>query len=210
MGRSESGHDDGDDGEAWDGEGSMGMKEKEVGVVSDCNTTLSSDWLTPLSHSLICKEVVHSAEDAPANSVKVANVALSICRAEVDVSALGASGGLVEPLLFRSRGVSLPGAIMAPGDSLPIPSVPTKVALFGDHAVSLHHVVLVARLAGANASTLGRFSLLWGLGEGGVHPIIWRIGGGARWIGWGERGTGGHDGRVIFLTGEVVGVGGVK
>jgi hypothetical protein len=36
MGRSESGHDNND--EAWDDEGSMGMKEKEVGVVSDCNT----------------------------------------------------------------------------------------------------------------------------------------------------------------------------
>jgi hypothetical protein len=208
MGRSESGHDDDD--EAWDDEGLMGMKEKEVGVVSDCNTTPSSDWLTPLSHSLICKEVVRSVEEASPNSVKVANVALSICRAEVDVSALSAGSGLVEPLLFRSRGVSLPDAVMTPGDALPVPSVPTKVALFGDHAVSLHHIVLVARLAGANTSTLGRFSLLWGLGGGGVHPIIWRIGGGARWIGWGERGTGGHDGRVIFPTGEEVGVGGVK
>jgi hypothetical protein len=37
IGRSESGHDDGDDNEAWEDEGSMGMKEKEVGVVSDCN-----------------------------------------------------------------------------------------------------------------------------------------------------------------------------
>jgi hypothetical protein len=38
MGRSESGHDDGDDGGASGrGAGSTGMKEKEVGVVSDCN-----------------------------------------------------------------------------------------------------------------------------------------------------------------------------
>jgi hypothetical protein len=36
TGRSESGHDDDDDDEAWGG--SMGMKEKEVGVVLDCNT----------------------------------------------------------------------------------------------------------------------------------------------------------------------------
>jgi hypothetical protein len=36
MGRSESGHDDGNDIEAWV-EGLMGMKEKEVGVVLDCN-----------------------------------------------------------------------------------------------------------------------------------------------------------------------------
>jgi hypothetical protein len=41
MGRSESGHDDADDGGAsGNGAGSTGMKEKEVGVVSDCNTLL--------------------------------------------------------------------------------------------------------------------------------------------------------------------------
>jgi hypothetical protein len=38
MGRSESGHDKGDKGGASGrGVGSTGMKEKEVGVVSDCN-----------------------------------------------------------------------------------------------------------------------------------------------------------------------------
>jgi hypothetical protein len=37
MGRSESGHDNGDDSEAWDDKGLIGMKRKEVGVVSDCN-----------------------------------------------------------------------------------------------------------------------------------------------------------------------------
>jgi hypothetical protein len=37
MGRSELWHDNGDNIKAWV-EGSMGMKEKEVGVVSDCNT----------------------------------------------------------------------------------------------------------------------------------------------------------------------------
>jgi hypothetical protein len=37
IGRSESGDNDGNDSEAWDDEGSMGIKEKEVGVVSDCN-----------------------------------------------------------------------------------------------------------------------------------------------------------------------------
>jgi hypothetical protein len=38
MGRSESGHDDGNDGGALGrGAGLTGMKEKEVGVVSDCN-----------------------------------------------------------------------------------------------------------------------------------------------------------------------------
>jgi hypothetical protein len=44
MGRSKSGHDDGDDNEAWDDEGSIGMKEKEVGVVSDCNSDRSEAW----------------------------------------------------------------------------------------------------------------------------------------------------------------------
>jgi hypothetical protein len=38
MGRSKSGHDGGNDDEAWGDEGSTGMTEKEVGVVSDCNT----------------------------------------------------------------------------------------------------------------------------------------------------------------------------
>jgi hypothetical protein len=160
MGRSESGDDDGDDSEAWDDEGLMGMKEKEVGVVSDCNTTPSSDWLIPLSHLLIHKEVVGPIEEAPTNSVKVANVALSICRAEVDASTVVTGIGLVEPLLFRLRGVSLPYTPMAPGDALSLLSVPTKVALFRDHAVSLHHVVLVARLAGAKVSMLGRFCRL--------------------------------------------------
>jgi hypothetical protein len=45
MGRSESGHDDGDNNnKAWDGESSMGMKEKEVGVVSDCNSTSTKTY----------------------------------------------------------------------------------------------------------------------------------------------------------------------
>jgi len=61
------------------------MKEKEVAVASDCNTTPSSAWLIPLSHSWIFKDVVGSAEDAAPDSVKVANVALSICRAEVGI-----------------------------------------------------------------------------------------------------------------------------
>jgi hypothetical protein len=201
IGRSESGHDDGDDsGALGRGAGSTGMKEKEVGVVSDCNTTPSSDWLIPLSHCLICKEVVGSTEVAAPNSVKVANVALSICGAEVEVSAFIAGGG----------GVSLPHTAMAPGELSSGLPVPTKVALLGDQAISLHHVVLFARLTGANASTLGTFSRLWGLGRGTVHPIIWRIGGGARCTGWGERGTVGHDRRVIFPTGEEVGIGGVE
>jgi hypothetical protein len=41
MGRSESSWDDGDNGGAWTDRGLMGMKEKEVGVVSDCNTQAS-------------------------------------------------------------------------------------------------------------------------------------------------------------------------
>jgi hypothetical protein len=44
MGRSKLGHDNSDDNEAWDDKGSMGMKEKEVGVVSDCNTMLWNKW----------------------------------------------------------------------------------------------------------------------------------------------------------------------
>ena len=70
----------------------MGTKEKEVEVGLDCNTTPSSAWLIPLSHSLILKEVVGATEDAPSNSIKVANVALPICRAEVGVPA-GVTGG---------------------------------------------------------------------------------------------------------------------
>ena len=77
----------------------MGMKEKEVGVQSDCNTTPSSAWLIPLSHSWICKGAVGTTEDAPINSVKVANVALSICRAEVSVPAGVAGRGVGGPLL---------------------------------------------------------------------------------------------------------------
>ena len=40
IGRSESASVEGDKGGevAWDDAGSMGMKEKEVGVASDCNT----------------------------------------------------------------------------------------------------------------------------------------------------------------------------
>ena len=150
----------------------MGMKEKEVGVASDCNTTPSSAWLIPLSHSWIFKDVVGSTEDAAPDSVKVANVALSICRAEVGVPAGVAGGSLGEPRLVRLGRVSLPSTDVAPGDPLPRPLVPTKVALFGDHTCSLHHIVLLARLAGAKASTLGWFSQLWGLGGGTVHPII--------------------------------------
>ena len=113
-----------------------------------------------------------STEDAAPDSVKVANVALSICRAEVGVPTGVAGGSLGEPRVARLGRISLPGADVAPGDSLSRTLAPTKVALFGDHACSLHHVVLVARLAGAKASTLGQFSRLWGLGGGKVHPII--------------------------------------
>ena len=78
------------------------------------------------------------------------------------------------------RQVSLSGTDWAPGDLLSLRLVPTKVALLGDHTYSLHHVVLVAMLAGAKASMLGQFSWLWGLSGGIVHPIICRIGGWAR------------------------------
>jgi hypothetical protein len=47
MGRSESGHDDGDDSRASGMAGSIGMKEKEVGVVSDCNTCPGGDKGAP-------------------------------------------------------------------------------------------------------------------------------------------------------------------
>jgi len=91
---------EGDDGEeAWDDGGSMGMKEKEVGVASDCNTTPSSAWLIPLSHSWIFNDAVGAAEGATSDSVKVANVALSVCRAEVGVPAGVAGGSLGEPRL---------------------------------------------------------------------------------------------------------------
>jgi hypothetical protein len=60
IGRSESGHDDDND-EAWDDEGSMGMKEKEVGVVSDCNSLLhnrgdawSSPYLSMIALECLC------------------------------------------------------------------------------------------------------------------------------------------------------------
>ena len=121
-----------------------------------------------------------SAEDAAPDGVKVANVALLVCRAEVGVPTGVTGGSLGEPRVAWLGRVSLPGTDVAPGDSLSRTLVPTKVALFGDHTCSLHHVVLVARLAGAKASTLGRFSRLWGLRGGTVHPIICRIGGRAR------------------------------
>ena len=66
--------------------------------------------------------------------------------------------------------VSLPSTDWAPGNSLSLTLVPTKVALFRDHTCSLHHVVLVARLAGAKVLMLGWFSQLWGLG-GRVQSI---------------------------------------
>ena len=68
----------------------MGMKEK-VGVVLDRNTTPSSDWLIPLSHSLM-HSVVGSTEDTPSNVIEVAEVALSVGRAVVNVSAISARG----------------------------------------------------------------------------------------------------------------------
>ena len=151
------------------------MKEK-VGVVLDRNTTPSSDWLMPLSHSLM-HSVVGSAEDAPSNVVKVAEVALAVGQAVVDVAAISARGCWREPKLMVLRRVSLPGTDMAPGDLLPLPLVLTRVTLLGDHTISLHSVVFSARLAEAKASMLGEFWWLWGLGGGTVHPIIYRIGG---------------------------------
>jgi hypothetical protein len=52
MGRSKSGHDDGNDGRALGDKGSMGIKEKEVGVVSDCNTQRHDGGTPPLFLSL--------------------------------------------------------------------------------------------------------------------------------------------------------------
>ena len=62
------------------------MKEK-VGVVLDCNTTPSSDWLILLSHSLM-HSIIGFTEDTPSNMVEVAEVALVVSRAVVNVSAI--------------------------------------------------------------------------------------------------------------------------
>jgi len=167
----------------------MGMKEK-VGVVLDRNTTPSSDWLIPLSHSLTCS-IIGSTEDAPSDVVEVAEVALSIGGAVVNVAAISARGCWREPKLMVLGRVSLPGTDLAPGDALSLSTVPTRVALLGDHAVSLHPVIFPARFAGAKASTFREFWRLWALSGGAVHPIICRIGGHARWAGHGLWITGG-------------------
>ena len=78
--------------------GSTGMKEK-VGVVLDCNTTPSSDWLILLSHSLM-HSVIGSTEDAPSDVVEVAKVALLVSRAVVNVSTISARLCWREPKLI--------------------------------------------------------------------------------------------------------------
>ena len=192
----------------------MGMKEK-VGLGSDRNTTPSSDWLIPLSHLLIVEDVVCPAEETSANKVSAAVMASRVCGASVDVPASNTGSMLVVPAFMGGGGVRLPSTSAAPGQSPSSPSVPTFVALLGDHAVALNPVPLSASIAGAKESTLGTFGWLWGRGGGTVHPIIWIIGGRAWCTGtglWitisgvgGGLGTGGHDGGTI-AGGEVVGL----
>jgi len=141
--------------------------------VSERNTTPSSDWLTPLSHWLICIEVSVLAEDTAA---RVSRFAIITCKVKsTDISPPTADAGLegVAPPFIRVWGASLPGALRAPCDPFPASLVPAAMALLWEVAVFFHEVVVATGVIGAElveiSASRGR------VGRGGVGGWVYVI-----------------------------------
>jgi len=138
--------------------------------VLEHNTTPSSDWLTPLSQLLICKEAGMFAEDT---AISISRFAVVTCEVEsTDVSPPTADAGLedVAPALIVVGGVSLPGALRAPCDPFSTSLVPAPMALLQKVAVFFHEVVAATGVTGAKlveiSASRGR------MGHGGVRGCV--------------------------------------
>jgi hypothetical protein len=110
-------------------------EEEKVGVGLERNTTPSSDWLIPLSHSLIRIDVSVFAEDT---AISVSRFAVVTCKVEsTDVMPPTAEAGLKGMALFFVGiwWVCFPCAFWAPGDLLPTLLVPAAVTLLQKVAV---------------------------------------------------------------------------
>jgi len=143
-------------------------------VGSECNTTPSSDWLTPLSQVLIRKEASVFTEDT---AISVSRFTVVTCKVEsTDVSLSTADAGLegVAPALIIVGGVSFPGALRAPHNSFTTFLVPALVALLWEIAVFLHKVVAATGITGAElveiSASRGR------MGHGGVGGCVHVVG----------------------------------
>jgi hypothetical protein len=110
-------------------------------------------------------------------AIRVSRFAVMTCEVEsTDVSPPTVDAGLKDmaPSLIMVRGVSLPGALRAPCDSLPTSLIPAPVALLWKVAVLFHEVVVATGVTGAE---LAEISALRGrIGHGGVGGCVHIIG----------------------------------
>jgi hypothetical protein len=172
-------------GESKRGSGLGEEEEEKVGVVSECNTTPSSDWLIPLSHSLIHVHVGVLAEDTAAS---ISRFAVVTCEVEsTDVMPPTAEAGFkgVAPPFVQVQWVCFPHALGTPRDPLPTLLIPALVTLLGEVTVRLHEVVAPTGVAGAEMAAFSWLSRR--IGRGGVGRCVHVIGSsdeGGFW-GWG-------------------------
>jgi hypothetical protein len=166
------------------GSGSDDEEEEKVGVGSERNTTPSSDWLIPLSHSLIHVHVGILAEDTAAS---VSRFAVVTCEVEsTDVMPPTVEAGLegVAPPFVGVQQVCLPRAFGAPRDPLSTFLIPAPVTLLGEVTVGLHEVVVPTGVAGAETAA---FSWASGrIGRGGVGGCIHVVGSSDEGGFWGQ------------------------